>query len=555
MTGDGVERPTRLETLLLLGGGGLALAALTVWWVANDSRVCPPSDSEHHLFLAQLYARDLRLGGLGALWQTIRTSPESWPPATSLVHGLLAWCLGDEQRLVRGSTIVFLPVLLWVTYGVGRALADRRSGVLAALLTAFSLGVAGQLRQVSVDLPATVAVVLCVWALLHSEGFSRRRTTLLFGAACGLGLLVRPQLVIFLAGPTLVVAVRGLWRAPDNRTRARMLAGMGLALLVALVVSSPWWCGRLQRIFSSGTQHLGGWLPEGTHPLVIYAHGLFEFATYPAKLVGWPVLLAALITAPLTLRRQLADGLLLLSWGIGSALIYAATFAWEAHYMLPAIPALVLLAVLGLRGRRFLLTVLAVAVVVPTLAVVFLPRRAPRAWIGRWLVEQPYVGWPAGESYRWRPKRAAREFASALRRALPDPSGRSAYLLFLSGPRAAFLNHTAVFLVPELPELAFNTTLHRTWGTEWHEGARRQRQLFFLVEDEAVPHLSPLLTLTPGAQGNPKAIHLYQVPRGHQLQESTEDLHRLALAVWMNRGSSAVDPVLKRSVRWRDGDR
>ncbi len=494
---------------------------ITLVWVRADGVLCPPTDSDNHLLGAQTYARALRLGGAGGLWQTLRRSPENWPPASYLLYGGLAALAGDEPQTVRLCGLVLLPLLAWLAYALGRTLGGSGAGVLTALLVLFSFGVAGGVRQVSLDLPATLAVALAMLALLRGR-LGEPRAVLAFGAACGLAVLTRAQAPFFLAAPALLVAAAALRRAGGWPARGRLLLWLGLGVLATAVVSSPWWAGRMHGILREGSAHVGG---GGL------AAGLAYFGACLGQLAGWPVTLTGLGLAPLLLARRRLEALLLLAWLLGAALAYSSTVAWEPRYLLPALPALVLLAVLGVRELRPRLRAVVVVLLVagtvgPTLFVAAVPVRVRNRVVHDWLIEWCYIRPPARIG-QFRARRAAAEVAAALGAGADESGGRGLYLYLGLDPRSSFTVETAVHLLPLLPALLASSSTIRAADSPWHLAERDRRRLFVLLEGERSLELAPVLDLPPGWLGNRRPVRLYRIPREHPLREDPRGLYSL----------------------------
>ncbi len=518
---------------MVLTAGSLVLALITGCWIFADTALAPPTDSAHHLFNAISFARTLRLGGIAELWSDARGFYVGWPPATyALLHGPLGWLLGDQTSMIRLGTLALAPLLLWGTFRLGTSLTgDRKSGTLAALLVVLCLGVAGQLRQVSIDLPATATVLLAMVALFHSRGFCRARGTLLFGAAVGLCLLTRVQAAFFLTGPVAVATAWCLVRAPSWRVRAQRLGWLSAALVVALLISSPWWFGRLDTLWYVSTSHLDGAgriAPRGDPS---FTAGLAHYCAALGKLGGWTMLAAALGTLPLLLLYRwrergragptpsLRDVAVLLAWIVGGVVGCSLGIHREPRYLLPAIPALALLAVVGLRAlprhRDLVAAALALTVIGPTLVFAAFPVGKHHWLTTRGVLEWAYVRHPGQP--RW--VRAAREAATALvRDNKQDRRGEQSYLLFVQDARINYVPRMGSYLVSMFPQMAFSSQMSpRLANSAWHRKLRRQRRVYLLSEVDTELDLPLIWMARRHAYMNRTPVRLYRVPPTHKL--------------------------------------
>lgn len=458
---------------------GVLLAALTLAWGHHD-RLFFTADSIFHHALSLMYAHSLRLGGAEALWESIRATNISWPPLTFIYNGALAWLISEDLRAVKLYGLLLLPLLIWGVYQLGREMDGALTGTLAAVLTIFSLGVACAVREVCIDYMTTLMVVLAMLALVRAGDFSRPRGAAVVGGLFGLALLTRVQFLFFLAGPALYLAARSLGRVSRGREVRQRLLHMGLAIAVALGISSIYWGGRLGELLSMSAAHLDpsrvdSW-GDPTFP-----GGLLYYGQALGKLAGWPVVLAALATLHLVRRRHGSP--LLLLWLAGGILCYALTVSREPRYLLPAVPALALLAAMGLRRLphyAILSALLLLTTVLPTLALAGFPLEfSPDAALGKVLHPQ-YVRPPDPDGSR----RVCTPLRRALKQLLRDaPMGAGTYLFFTNQHRTAL----SVCLAPAFPNAIlvsrqFDAHLLTPWS---HREVQRRRLLMISIGERS----------------------------------------------------------------------
>jgi 4-amino-4-deoxy-L-arabinose transferase-like glycosyltransferase len=522
---------------------GLLLATITGLWLAQDTQICPPTDSDNHLLISLMYARTLRLWGLPAFWELMRLTPPGWPPAAyMLLYGPAGALFGEDSQLMRAYSLALVPVLLWGVYRLGAALANRRQGVLAAVLTVFSFGVSGQLRQVSLDLPAAASVLLALVALARAGALVRPGASALVGAACGLCLLTRVQSLFFISGPLLVAAGWALARAGGRQQRLRALGCIALAAAVAAAVSSPWWHGRLGWLWSFSTAHLDPGIVRGRGGHPGFLGGLAFYLPAAARLAGWPVALLALAGLPGLLRGRSRGTWLLLACAAGGILCASLGVHREPRYLLPAVPPLALLAVLGcgpLARRRAhpLRAALLLLTVGPTLLAAGFPPGWRHPLIRLGLVQGVDVRPPDREISLGPSARVAR----VLRRQRPrDPRGQRLYLLLVQEAGINYLARMGSLLLARLPGAVFaNTSNDLILNSPRHRRARRRRELWLLSETGKKLDLPLVWTIQAGHSGNKNPLRLYRVPRPHPWYN------------WLPHGATFVAPDTLYRGDWR----
>jgi len=526
-----LRRLQTLSPLWILTGAGLITAALTAAWVVQDTGICPPTDSEHHLFNAILYARTMHLGGLPALWELLRSTYVGWPPASYLLlYGPLAWAISDNAHMVRIYGVMLIPIILWCTYTLGVKFGSRREGTLAALLTLVTFGISGQLRQVSIDLPATAAVLLVLVSMISTRHFQRTKATLLFGAAMGLCLFTRVQATFFLAGPVALWVVTALVRAGSLRSGLTVLVRLFLAMLVALAVSSPWWADHLTSLWHISTSHLDPTQVAARGNPSFWA-GMGYYLLSLGRLCGWPLLAAGLALLQVMIRKPPPGALLLAVWLIGGIIGCSMGVHREPRYLLPSVPAMALLVVLTLRQVEWRIYRLAGVLLLlltagPTLYFTAFGLPGRHALVSSGLVEWGYTR----RAYDLKAKAATGTILEELRTAaMRDPTGRSIYLLFVQEKDVNYLPRLGSVMVTELPDMAYAYSFNiNIVNNRWNVNQRKSRRAFMLTETRRVmDELELLWEVKAGAFGNPTPLRLYRVPLDHRWRGGINfyDLH------------------------------
>ena len=359
--------------LLLLGMYGLAFGAITAAWILADNSLLSHYDSGHHHRSVLLVSRALIQEGLAVGMQTALAKLHPvWPPGIFLLHGILGWLLGDGFHALRLYNLLYIPPLIWGVYLLGRRLGDRSTAILAAVLTISSPGVAFHLRHVCID---NAAMVMVVWGMVFVMRAVERpgpKSLVLLGLVSGLGIMFRIQYLFFVVLPLMVAGTRWVREASTRARRIRLLLWMGAGVVTALLIWSPHWTAHLDVMARSFIDHFQG---TGDSAAPGYWSGLCSGLVYyslaPAKLVGWPVVLAAVVALPFLLRGNPRTLYLLLSV-LGGVILYGVTISREPRYILPMAPALALLAALGAarlpaRVRDVLVPVLLLITAGPTL--------------------------------------------------------------------------------------------------------------------------------------------------------------------------------------------
>jgi len=515
-------RPLLRTPLFALAWFGLMVAGVTAAWILADDALQSFMDAAHHHIQSLHLSRTLRQQGLGGAWDVLVSGHVAWPPGLFALHGGAAYLLGEGFHAMRLTNLMYIPALLWVVYALGRRWGDARTATLAAALSVSSLGVAFHLRHICIDNPAVVLVPLAMLALTRVARDPRASTWLLFGAACGLGLLFRVQVVFFVAAPAVAVAAWSLKSAGSRGARLRLLGWMALSALVALVVSSPYWAARPQLFITEALSHVGIHLPyqglaheQGpTHQFGL-GSGVAYYALTTVQIVGWPVVLVVAGTLPRLLRRR-PRAVLLLLCAAGGFLAHAATISREPRYLLPAVPALSLLAALGLeqlsrRARVILTVVLLLGTTGTTLWVAGHGWRVePRSW-QTWFFHNEHARPPHPN----RRPQVASVLGAALRGHIAQQPAAPARMLLIARSLEDERKELFVHLAPHLPRVELFVPyefLHDQPFAVW-AGAHKPGTAYYLLSWGREFNLLPVWTGTL----REKQLLLYEVPR-HELE-------------------------------------
>ncbi len=447
--------------LLVLSGVGVLMAGVTATWILADDSLNSFADAVHHHKLAMDVALALQRDGLHGGWQVLEAGHVAWPPGVFALHGLGGYVFGAGYHALRLTNLLYIPLLLGLVYALGRRWGSSRTAGLAAVLTITSLGVAFHLRHICIDNPATVAVILAMLALTLAARDPRPRSWVLLGAACGLGLLFRVQVLFFVALPVAAVAGWHLWKAETNPARLRLAGWMALSAVVTLVVSSPYWGPRPGLFLTVALSHVGIYLPQeglvheqASAQRLDLLNGLGYYTWALVRLTGWPVVLVALATLPRLLRNRPQACLLWLCI-IGGVVAYSATISREPRYLLPAVPALVLLALMGLEQfSRRLAVILSLLLLLgttgPMLILAGLFEIVPKDSVATLLYHHKHMRQVEVGQQVYMMRRLARSFRPKL-----EARGRGINRLIVSRNLGEIKEELIIHLAPWLPSMEY----------------------------------------------------------------------------------------------------
>jgi len=239
------------------------------------------------------------------------------------------------------------------TYWAARRLWGAREGLVAAALLAFAFLPVAYSRVAVSDVGALMGVALALGFAVWAYEDGRMRFFAAAGAAAGLALSFKYTAGLALL-PVAIAALARAWprRAPAGARRADPLGPLGgLALGVALagllfVALNPYLFGSLDAWWSDlrGQAEVAADQPKPGQE----SGGVSYYLDSLTWGLGWAAALAALVGAAVELRRNLVRGLMLVAVPLALFVYLSVQSRYFGRWLLPAYPALAMLAALAL---------------------------------------------------------------------------------------------------------------------------------------------------------------------------------------------------------------
>jgi len=241
-------------------------------WRSVETR--PPHwDMGRHLWISLIYLNQFKHL---QLWQMI-VGYNYYPP--------LFYCLTIPFYLLFGinmpaavlSNVLFIAILAASTYGLGRRLWNRQTGLLAAVLVLCSPMLTSQFKEYQLDAPFTAMITLTLYLVVRSEEFTNRRFSMLLGLVLGIDLLTKWTAPGVLFLPVGVSAAIGLYRAYKTHS-SRPLINLLSVTVIAYIIASPWYLTNLHQIKIDLLQNgITAGALEGDPPVGTLASNLWYF--------------------------------------------------------------------------------------------------------------------------------------------------------------------------------------------------------------------------------------------------------------------------------------
>lgn len=207
-------------------------ASLNIWFVFKDIR--PPSwDQSRHLITSSRYIDLLASGKIIDAFQL----SDYYPP---FVH-VLASPLSFSYDAATCINILFLGILLFSVYGIGKTLFSREVGILSVLIISFYPYLISVQRDFLLDFGLVAMFSASLYVLLKTNNFKSLKYSILFGMAFGLSLLAKWTSIIFLIGPVF-------WVLYKSYTQEHFCASCGDLAKRNIRYGTKWFCSKEHRL-------------------------------------------------------------------------------------------------------------------------------------------------------------------------------------------------------------------------------------------------------------------------------------------------------------------
>jgi 4-amino-4-deoxy-L-arabinose transferase-like glycosyltransferase len=340
----------RHRDALILGLMVVAMTALNMLWASLEPR--PPHwDKARHLTNSLVYLDTFGSTSFLHWLQAYYT----YPPLVYWITDTFYTVLGTSAIWVAVlSQTIFLAVLAFSTYGIGKHLWSRRVGLLAAVFVLTSPMLVSQFKDYMLDAPLTATVALALYLLIRADAFRERRSSVLFGAACGLGMLTKWNFALSIALPGLVAVIVAVRASLASRSASRIVNIM-VAGAAGFAIAGWWYVHNFSTFVSDTTRgEAAAGSFEGDPPiaslnsLLWYSWNLVTNQLYLIPFLLFVAGVLVLFRKKGAARTNLYPVLLI----AGTYLAYTLLHNKDDRYTEPMLPAVAVLATYWLDGLR-----------------------------------------------------------------------------------------------------------------------------------------------------------------------------------------------------------
>jgi len=170
------------------------------------------SDRTAHLLQSLAYYQALKPLSLDSFSRII-TYHTFYPPLFHLTIAFFCNLFGVSADVAAMANVMYMAILLWAIYGIGKRMFSAKVGLLTAFLVSMLPIVFCLSRYTYVEYALLSMVALSIYLLIRTDDFQNKTYSVLFGLSFGLGMLTKWVFIVFLAGPLGYVLIKAfLWQ-------------------------------------------------------------------------------------------------------------------------------------------------------------------------------------------------------------------------------------------------------------------------------------------------------------------------------------------------------
>jgi len=279
-----------------------------------------------------------------------------YPPFYHFSTILMYFLFGDTHpRTAIMINAIYLGILIFSAYGIGKKLFNREVGLITAFLVLMYPAVFDRQHEYMIELALMALVSLSIYFLLCTDNFKNRKYSLAFGIVFGLSVLTKWTAIFFIIGPLIWVLYeafipylnkksqicsfcgkivekpmtylnkvfcskeckRAYKKSPKPIPGLFSLTNLIIASIASLAVALPWYYVHLSDVINTLSWGIEFWGSSEGDPEVVslqsFTYYLFSLMSYQISFVFFIIFLISIIFLFKSQSLQ-SQKIILLSW-------------------------------------------------------------------------------------------------------------------------------------------------------------------------------------------------------------------------------------------------
>jgi hypothetical protein len=270
-----------------------------------------------------------------------------YPPLYRISAALILVIFGKNWILMNLiNNTFYLLMLLAFLYLLGKKLKDDLTGILMMILVSLYPLTYGSYQMFLMDFPLMGLITMSLYFFYRSENFKNRFWSILFGIACGWGMMTKLQFGAFIAGPIIYgifVYVKEI-----KTGKYYSLINSGLFTIITVTIMLPYYINAniFQDIKNCTCYEVSGFPWYSFENIKYFTTGLWEYQLTP------PFFLILLFGLYYFLKEaDINIKVIVITWiVIPNIILLLMPHSKSARYFLTQLPAFAIISAFGLRN-------------------------------------------------------------------------------------------------------------------------------------------------------------------------------------------------------------
>jgi len=268
-----------------------------------------------------------------------------YPPVPYLAGAIMMIIKPSPDMAAFVNTLFFIGTIICCFY-IGKILFDPVIGIFSSiLLSLYPLAYAFS-RIICVDITLMFFATLSILLLILSQNFLNRKLSISIGVIFGLGLLVKWVFPFFFVGPAIYSLFFSI--KEEKKVLSKRLVNIIIVAILALIICLPWYLTNFGHIKDFARFQSALVVKTSALSLLFSKYFFFMFIRLP-NMVTLPFSILFVIGMVTIILKKDRKGWLLLLWYATPYIIFASFYARTDRYFLPALPAIAVISVYGLK--------------------------------------------------------------------------------------------------------------------------------------------------------------------------------------------------------------
>ena len=329
-----------------------AYIIVNLFWLKINN-IPPAWDVAMHAHISIVFSKYIHSHGFWSLFfspNTLLINP-LYPPFISLavIPFYNLFPVKDIGSMTLAMDIVFLPILVFSVFGIGKRMGDEKTGFFSAYLVAVYPFTIVASRYFILEFPLMAMVALMIYVFILSDDFQHTIFSLLFGMVMGIGLLLKQSFILFTLPIIAYSLARVYLRRREKVVILKQAVNLSIILFACILLCGWWYAYNVASSFDG--YKIIPYYCKLLNPRRCLLHWDKAIQFYPKALltqISYPFIIAFFLSLPLYIKSRTKYKYLPVFFIIGVIFIHTFVFTKDPRYIIAIFTGFALITASGL---------------------------------------------------------------------------------------------------------------------------------------------------------------------------------------------------------------